>query len=100
LGLELVADDGEDDPLVADAPDVAARVAIRGMHAVRAYSADPERISSVFAELLGMERAGEASWPARGERRHGVIVYDAAPAEDGNHGRRHRAPRRIQHPRR
>jgi glyoxalase family protein len=36
LALELVADDCEDEPLVADAPDVAARVAIRGMHAVRA----------------------------------------------------------------
>jgi glyoxalase family protein len=83
LALELVADDGEDEPLVAHAPDVAARDAIRGMHAVRAYGADPERSASVFAEVLGMERAGEASWLARGERRHGLVVYDAAPAEDG-----------------
>ncbi len=83
LRLELVADDGEDEPLVADAPDVDGRVAIRGMHGVRAYSADPSRSASVFSELLGMEPAGEAGWLARGQRRHGLVVYDPAPAEAG-----------------
>jgi glyoxalase family protein len=64
-------------------PDVAARVAIRGMDAVRAYSADPERSGPVLGGLLGMERTGDTHWLARGERRHGRVVYDAAPAEDG-----------------
>src|SRR5882757_3270360 len=81
LGLELVTDDGEDEPLVADTPDVDGKVAIRGMHAVRAYSADPQRSGSVLGELLGMEPAGEARWLARGERRHGVVVYDPAPSQ-------------------
>jgi glyoxalase family protein len=80
LGLELVIDDGEDEPLVADAPDVDERVAIRGMHAVRAYSADPNRSAPVFAEVLGMESEGEGRWLAQGARRHGLIVYDASPA--------------------
>ena len=36
LGLDLVIDGGEDEPLISDAPDVDQQVAIRGMHAVRA----------------------------------------------------------------
>jgi glyoxalase family protein len=83
LGLELVIDDGEDQPLVADAPDVDRRVAIRGIHAVRAYSADPTRSAPVFGDVLGMEPEGGERWLARGERRHGVVVYDAPPAEQG-----------------
>jgi|SRR5579884_356608 len=83
LGLELVIDDGEDLPLVAQAPDVDDQVAIRGLHAVRAYSADPRRSAPVFGEVLGMEPEGAERWLARGERRHGLVVYDAAPAEQG-----------------
>src|ERR1700722_2919941 len=55
LGLGLVIDDGEDEPLVADAPDVDRQVAIRGMHSVRAYSADATRSAPVFSAVLGME---------------------------------------------
>jgi glyoxalase family protein len=83
LGLELVIDDGEDEPLVAAAPDVDEQVAIRGMHAVRAYSGDSSRSAPVFGEVLGMEPEGEGRWVARGERRHGLVIYDAAPAEQG-----------------
>jgi glyoxalase family protein len=83
LGLELLIDDGEDEPLVADAPDVDEQLAIRGMHAVRAYSADPARSAPVFGDVLGMEPEGAGRWLAWGERRHGLIVYDTAPAEEG-----------------
>jgi glyoxalase family protein len=83
LGLELVIDDGEDEPLVADAPDVDQQVAIRGIHAVRAYSADPARSAPVFVEVLGMEPEGDGRWLAWAERRHGLVVYDAAPAAQG-----------------
>jgi glyoxalase family protein len=83
LGLELVTDDGEDEPLVAHAPDVDEQVAIRGMHAVRAYSADAVRSAPVFGDVLGMEPEGAGRWLAWGERRHGLIVYDTAPAERG-----------------
>src|SRR5712671_718142 len=40
LGIELVIDDGEDQPLIAAATDIDAHLAIRGMHAVRAYRAE------------------------------------------------------------
>jgi glyoxalase family protein len=83
LGLELVIDDGEDEPLVADAPDVDRQVAIRGMHAVRAYGRDPIRSAPVFGEVLGMEAEGDGRWLAWGKRRHCEVVYDAAPAQHG-----------------
>jgi glyoxalase family protein len=83
LRLELVIDDGEDEPLVADAPGVEHRVAIRGMHAVRAYSADSALSAPVFGGVLGMEAEGDRRWLAWGERRHGLVIYDAAPAEQG-----------------
>jgi len=82
LGLELVID-GEDEPLIAAAPDVDPRLAIRGLHAVRAYSADPARSSPVVRDVLGMEPAGEGGWLASSERRHGQVVYDRAPAQRG-----------------
>jgi glyoxalase family protein len=83
LGLELVIDDGEDEPLVADAPDVDEQVAIRGIHAVRVYSADLTQSAPVLGEVLGMEAEGDGRWLARGERRHGLVIYDPAPAERG-----------------
>ena len=83
LGLELVIDDGEDEPLVAAAADVDGHVAIRGMHAVRAYSADAARSSPVIGDVLGMEPRGEGRWLARGEGRHGLVIYDQAPADAG-----------------
>jgi glyoxalase family protein len=83
LGLELVIDDGADEPLVAAASEVEGQVAIRGIHAVRAYRADAARSSLVVGDALGMEPEGHGRWLARGERRHGVVVYDRAPAEVG-----------------
>ena len=83
LELELVIDDDEDEPLLAGATDLDEQVAIRGMHAVRAYSADPTRSAPVLGEVLGMEPKGAGRWLASGERRHGLVVYDTAPAERG-----------------
>ena len=83
LGLELVIDDREDEPLVAAAADVDGHVAIRGIHAVRAYSADAARSAPVLGDVLGMEPEGQARWVARGERRHGLVVYERAPADRG-----------------
>ncbi len=69
-------DDDEDEPLLAGATDLDEQVAIRGMHAVRAYSADPTRSAPVLGEVLGMEPKGAGRWLASGERRHGLVVYD------------------------
>ena len=83
LELELVIDDGQDEPLVAAAADVDGHAAIRGIHAVRAYSADPARSSPVAVDVLGMDPNGVGRWLVRGERRHGLVIYDDAPAEPG-----------------
>ena len=81
LALEFVMDDGGDEPLVARAADVDERVAIRGLHGVRAYSADPAQSAPVLGDVLGMEREGEVGWLTRGERRHSLLIYDE-PAEN------------------
>ena len=86
LALALVIDDGGDEPLVARATGVDERVAIRGMHGVRAYSADPERSAPVLGDVLGMTPEAERSWLARGERRHSLVIYDQAPEEPGQVG--------------
>ncbi len=76
-------DAGEDEPLIAAAADVDRHVAIRGIHAVRAYSADAERSAPVVGGVLEMEPQGEGRWLARGQRRHGLAIYDEAPAARG-----------------
>jgi glyoxalase family protein len=86
LALELVIDDGGDEPLVARAVGVDERVAIRGLHAVRAYSAEPARSAPVLGDVLGMAEGSEGSWLARGERRHGLVIYDEPPEEPGQVG--------------
>ena len=83
LGLDLMIDDSQDEPLIADAPDIDQQVAIRGIHAVRAYSADPAWSAPALGEALGMQPEGGGRWLASGEHRHGLIVYDAAPAQQG-----------------
>jgi len=86
LALELVIDDGVDEPLVAQAADIDERVAVRGMHGVRAYSADPGRSAPLLGDVLGMASPGEGVWVARGERRHSLVIYDEPPEEPGQVG--------------
>jgi glyoxalase family protein len=86
LALALVIDDGGDEPLVARAVGVDGQVAIRGIHGVCAYSADPARSAPLLCDVLGMTPGGEGSWLARGERRRGLLVYDEPPEEPGRVG--------------
>ena len=86
LALELVIDDASDEPLVARASGVDCHVAIRGIHGVRGYSADPARCALVLGGLRGMSPDGEGSWLARGERRHGLVICDVPPEEPGRVG--------------
>ena len=86
LGLGLIGDDGGDEPLIAHAADVDGEVAIRGMHAVRAYSADPAQSAALLGDVLGMEPAGEGHWLAQGDRRHSLLLYDEPPEDPGQVG--------------
>ena len=86
LGLELVVDRSGDEPLLAEHPEIAADVAIRGFDAVRAYSADPGASRSLLEETLAFEPSGKADWEIRGEKRGSVYAYDEPPAEPGIQG--------------
>jgi glyoxalase family protein len=86
LALELVIDDSGDEPLLAYAADVDGHVAIRGIHAVRAYSADPVESGPLLEEVLGMKSESERTWRARGHGRHSLLIYDEPPANPGQVG--------------
>jgi len=86
LGLGLIGDDGGDEPLIAHAADVDGEVAIRGVHGVRAYSADPAQSAALLGDVLGMEPEGEGHWLAQGDRRHSLLLYDEPPGDPGQVG--------------
>jgi glyoxalase family protein len=79
LEHELLVTEVSDEPLIADHPEVPAEVALRGFHAVRAYSSSPDT-SRGLLEALEFEPAGEG-WEARGSQRGGLYIYDEPPAE-------------------
>jgi glyoxalase family protein len=77
LDHELAVVDVADEPLIADHPEIPAELALRGFHAVRAYSAAPGA-SRGLLEALEFEARG-AGWEARGEQRGGLYIYDEPP---------------------
>ena len=79
LDHELAVAEVGDEPLIADHPEVPAELALRGFHAVRAYSAAPGA-SHGLLEALEFEPAGEG-WEARGEKRGGLYIFDEPPGE-------------------
>jgi glyoxalase family protein len=86
LRHELLVPDVPDAPLLADHPEVPAEHALQGFHAVRAYSADPDRSRGALEEILGFRPVGDSTWEARGDERGGLYAYDAAPADRGLQG--------------
>jgi glyoxalase family protein len=79
LEHELLVVSVDDEPLIADHPEVPAEVALQGFHAVRAYAAAPDAGSRLL-EALEFERDGDG-WEARGSQRGGLYLYDGPPAE-------------------
>jgi glyoxalase family protein len=78
LEHELLVAQTEDEPLIAEHPEVPAELALHGFHGVRAYSGAPQT-SHALLEALEFEAAGE-NWEARGERRGSIYGYDEPPA--------------------
>jgi glyoxalase family protein len=85
LGHELAVIEVADEPLIADHPEVPAELALRGFHAVCAYSATPEA-SRPLLEALEFEAVDEGSWEARGSSRGGLYVYEEPPEERSRQG--------------
>ena len=86
LGLELVVDDAPDAPLIADAPDIPAELALQGFAGVRAFTTDPERSAGLLGDALGFRTTGDSAWESRGDERGSFYVYDPAPPERGVSG--------------
>jgi glyoxalase family protein len=84
LEHELLVAEVEDEPLIAEHPEVPAELALRGFHAVCAYAVAPEA-SWRLLEALEFEPA-DSGWEARGEQRGGLYLYDEPPAEHSLQG--------------
>jgi glyoxalase family protein len=85
LAHELAVVEVADEPLIADHPEVPAELALRGFHAVCAYSGAPGA-SRALLEALEFEPVDEGSWEARGTSRGGLYVYEAPPEERSRQG--------------
>ena len=85
LAHELAVVEVSDEPLIADHPEVPAELALRGFHAVCAYSGAPEA-SRTLLEALEFESIDEGSWEARGSSRGGLYVYEEPPPERSQQG--------------
>jgi glyoxalase family protein len=78
LEHELLVAAVDDEPLIADHPEVPSELALQGFHAVCAYSGAPEA-SRRLLEGLEFEAADAGGWEARGESRGGLYLYDEPP---------------------
>ena len=84
LGLELALVVTDDDPLVADHPEIAAELALQGFAGVRAYTLAPDASRMFLDNALGFTATGPPTeWEARGEARSSFYGYDEAPPERG-----------------
>jgi glyoxalase family protein len=83
VGLELAVVQTDDEPLVAEHPEIPPEHAIQGFDGVRAYASDPDRSRALLEETLAFDTRGENEWETRGEQRGGFYAYDPAPAEPG-----------------
>jgi glyoxalase family protein len=75
-----------DEPLIAEHPEIPSDLALQGFHAVRAYTADPDRSRPLLEETLGFAPRGDSSYEVRGDHRGGLYFYDEPPAERGLQG--------------
>ena len=86
MGLELAVVETDDEPLVAEHPEIPSELALQGFDSVRAYARSPEESRRFLEEGLSFEPRGESEWEARGEQRGGLYAYDERPAEPGVSG--------------
>jgi glyoxalase family protein len=79
LDHELVVATVDDEPLVADAPDIPREHALQGFDGVRAYSLEPARSEQLLRDTLGFTGGEDGRWEVRGDERGGFYAYDPAP---------------------
>jgi glyoxalase family protein len=83
LAHRLLVSQVEDEPLMAEHPEVPAEHALQGFDAVRAYASAPDASREILEETLGFVSTGESAWEARGPSRGGLYAYDEPPSERG-----------------
>jgi glyoxalase family protein len=83
LGLELRVVETDDEPLIADHPDIPKELALQGFDSVRAYSRDPDRSRQLFEDALSFERQDDSSWEIRGDSRGSAYRFDEPPDDPG-----------------
>ena len=83
LALELRVVETDDEPLIADHPEIPKELALQGFDSVRAYSRDPDRSRQLFEDALGFERQDDSSWEVRGDSRGSTYRFDEPPVEPG-----------------
>jgi glyoxalase family protein len=87
LHHELVIDTGDEEPLIAEAPDVPREMALRGFAGARAHpGGDPAMARALLERALEFEPLGEDGWRVAGEQRSSSFVFDPPPATAGRQG--------------
>jgi glyoxalase family protein len=81
LEHELIPADADDEPLVAQHPEIPAEHALQGFAGVRAYASLAARSEHLLGETLGFSRRSGETWEIRGDRRGSFYAYDPAPPE-------------------
>ena len=86
IGIELAVVETDDEPLVAESPEIPREHAVQGFDGVRAFAADPSRSAQLLQDALGFETEDGDVFEVRGARRGGFYAYDPAPEERGMGG--------------
>jgi glyoxalase family protein len=86
IGIALAVVETDDEPLVAESPEIPREHALQGFDGVRAFAADPSRSAQLLQDALGFETEDGDVFEVRGARRGGFYAYDPAPEERGMGG--------------
>ena len=86
LEHELLVPDADDEPLMAEHPEIPAEHALQGFDGVCAYSSNPDASRSLLEETMGFQRRDDSLWESRGERRGSMYAYHEPPEQPGIQG--------------
>ena len=82
LGLEIAHVETDDEPLVAEHPEVPPEHALQGFDGVRVFSAAPDASQMFLDNAMGFTAiAAPDLWDSRGEARGSFYAYDPPPSD-------------------
>ena len=77
LTLEFAVVATDDEPLVAEHPEIPRELALQGFDSVRAYTGDPDRSRGFLEQGVGFTALDDgSSFEARGDKRGSLYIYD------------------------